>query len=104
MPREWAGGLSATLDFSPGKTQALARPQVSKGPGQTSQPGDGAGSKGPTHRLILHVHLYRNVFMCTCLFIIYGRAEELRQRLSGPQSLKYLLSGPFRKRLADLFR
>lgn len=103
MPWEWAGGLSATLDFSPGKTQALAWPQVSKGPGQTSQPGDGGGGKGSAHHLILHVHLCRNMVTSTRLFTIYGRAEELRQRLSGPQSLKYLLSGPFRKRLADLF-
>ena len=82
MPREWAGGLSATLDFSPGKTQALAQPQVSEGPGQTSQPGDGGSSKGPTPRLMLRVHLYRNVVTSTHLFIIYGRAEELRQRLA----------------------
>lgn len=47
-----------------GKGQAGPAPGE-RGPGQTSQPGDGGGSKGATHRLILRVHLCRNVVAST---------------------------------------
>lgn len=51
-----------------------------------------------------YTHLCWSLVTSTHLLIVYGSAERLQHRPSGPQSLRYLLSGPSQKKLADLYK